>query len=418
MEQFLTTIALIGTVIIVASLLSGLERNGVPLVAVFLGLGALLGPHALGLLDIGLNSDTLQILATLGLALVLFSDAVTIDIKELRSRKWLAWRVLGPGTLAPAAIIGLAGWYLLKIQPAAAALLGAALASTDPVMVRSVLRSKALPSTPRIALRLETGMNDVVFLPIIVISMLLMRAQGPSVSEIARHALGLLVLGPLLGAAVGWIGITILARVRDGVGVRRDYESLYALGLAFTGYAAAEAVGGSGFLAAFAAGLLVSARDIELCDCFLEYGEATAEMLLLLTFVAFGTSLIWNGFTIINGRTLAFAAVALFARTALLLPILSGKSLGVSPARPLDDCPDRSARTELAAVHSVAGVCRHRRSRTALHHRLSRRAALGNRARRRHRVVSALIARAARTAGVIASRRCAARNTSRAHRHV
>ena len=74
--------------------------------------------------------------------------------------------------------------------------------------------------------------------------------------------------------------------MRDRIGVRRDYESLYALGIAFTAFALAERVGGSGFLAAFAAGLVIAAQDLELCDCFLEYGEATAEMFLLLTFVA------------------------------------------------------------------------------------------------------------------------------------
>jgi NhaP-type Na+/H+ or K+/H+ antiporter len=330
--HFVTTLALIGIVIVVASLLSGvLDRSGLPLVAVFLALGAVLGPYGLGIADIGLASPELRILATLGLALVLFSDAVTIDIKEVRTRGWLAWRVLGPGTLAPAAIIALAAWFLLGVTPASAALLGAALASTDPVLLRSVLRSRTLPPTTRLALRLETGMNDVVLLPIIVLSMLLLRpgAEGPSASEMARHAVGLLVLGPALGALVGWIGITVLARVRGSVGVRRDYESLYALGLAFSGYAAAEAVGGSGFLAAFAAGFVVASQDVELCDCFLEYGEATAEMLLLFTFVAFGTSLIWGGLTAIDARTLLFAAVALLARTALLLPILSGKLLGL-----------------------------------------------------------------------------------------
>jgi len=89
-------------------------------------------------------------------------------------------------------------------------------------------------------------------------------------------------------------------------------------------------VGGSGFLAAFAAGFVVAAQDVELCDCFLEYGEATAEMLLLLTFVAFGTSLIWTGLSSIDARSLAFAAVALSARTLLLLPILAGKNVGLN----------------------------------------------------------------------------------------
>ena len=89
--------------------------------------------------------------------------------------------------------------------------------------------------------------------------------------------------------------------------MRRDYESLYALGVAFTAFAAAESVGGSGFLAAFAAGLVVAALDVELCDCFLDYGQATAEMFLLFTFVAFGAWLIWTGFAVADGRTLLFA---------------------------------------------------------------------------------------------------------------
>jgi NhaP-type Na+/H+ or K+/H+ antiporter len=105
--------------------------------------------------------------------------------------------------------------------------------------------------------------------------------------------------------------------------VRRDYESLYALGLGFAAYAAAEAVGGSGFLAAFAAGLAIAGLDVELCDCFLEFGEATSEMLLLLTFVAFGTSLIWKGVEIADWRTLLFAIIALGARTAVLYPVLT-----------------------------------------------------------------------------------------------
>jgi hypothetical protein len=141
--------------------------------------------------------------------------------------------------------------------------------------------------------------------------------------------MGLFVLGPALGAAVGYVGIVLLGHIRDRVGVRRDYESMYALGLAFTGYAAAEAVGGSGFLAAFAAGFMVASQDVELCDCFLEYGEATAEMLLLLTFVALGTSLIWSGLSVISIRTLGFAVIALFVRTIVLYPMLA--KVGLTP---------------------------------------------------------------------------------------
>ena len=330
MEYFVTIVALSGIVVIVASLLSGaLEKRGIPLVAVFLLLGAALGPWGFGLTNIVLASPALRTLATLALALVLFSDAVTLDTREISSRRRLAWRVLVPGTLIPALLIGVAAWLLLDVPPAAAAILGAALASTDPVMLRSVLRSPALPANARVALRLEAGMNDVVLLPIVVISMLILADPGTGAwkAEFGHHAVGLFLLGPGLGALTGWLGITLLARVRDTAGVRRDYESIYALGLAFCAYAAAEAAGGSGFLAAFAAGFMIAAQDIELCDCFLEYGEATAEMLLLLTFVALGTSLIWTGLSVISVNTLLFAAVALFIRTVVLLPMIRGIGL-------------------------------------------------------------------------------------------
>lgn len=327
MEHFATTIALIGIVIVVASLLSGaIERSGVPLVAAFLALGALLGPWGLGLVDVGFHSPSLHALSMLGLALVLFSDAVTIETTELRARRPLLWRLLGPGTLLPALLVALAARALLGVSWPAAAILGAAIASTDPVLLRSILRSPALPATPRAALRIESGMNDVVLLPVVVLAMLALQAEGAGrpvvAADVARSTLGLFVLGPALGATVGWLGIRLLARVRDSIGVRRDYESLYALGLAFSAFAAAEGVGGSGFLAAFTAGLLVGSQDVELCDCFLEYGEATAEMLLLLTFVALGTSLVWTGLTVIDARTLLFAVVALGARTVILYPVL------------------------------------------------------------------------------------------------
>ncbi len=280
-------------------------------------------------------SPALEVIATLALVLVLFSDAVTIEVGEVRKRKRLAARLLIPGTFVPAVVIALVARWLLHLPWTHSAILGAALASTDPVLLRSVLRARALPDAVRVALRLESGMNDVMLLPIVVLSMLLVQGvasgTGTGSAALARHALGLFVLGPGLGALVGWLGISAMARVRSGIGVRRDYESLYALGLAFTAYTAAEAVGGSGFLAAFAAGVMVAAQDVELCDCFLEYGEATAEMLLLLTFVALGTSVIWSGLAVIDGRVLLFAAIALVARTAVLLPMLRLPGVGLAP---------------------------------------------------------------------------------------
>jgi len=365
MDSFITSVALIGIVIVIASLLSGaIERSGFPFVLIFLLLGAALGPWGFGIADIGFDSPALHALAMLGLALLLFSDAVTLDTKQLRPRAFLIWRLLGPGTLVPATITALAAWVLLGLSGPAAAILGAALASTDPVLLRTVLRSKTLPEVPRIALRLETGMNDVVLLPIVLLSMLLLPSGQagvtPSVASgthVGRSLLGLFVLGPGLGALVGGVGISALAWVRSRSGVRRDYESLYALGLAFTSFALAEAVGGSGFVAAFVAGLLVAAKDVELCDCFLEYGEATAEMLLLLTFVALGTTLIWLGLASLNWRVILFAVIALIARPVALYPMMAGLNLNRRDRRLISVFGPRGLSSLLLALLPVfAGI--------------------------------------------------------------
>jgi sodium/hydrogen antiporter len=260
--------------------------------------------------------------------LVLFTDAISMDLSALQRPKRVLLLVLGPATLVPAVLIAVAAWLLLNLQPAYAAMLGAALASTDPVLLRTLFRRASLPPDVRAAFRLEAGINDVVLLPIIVISLLLITTRVGNVGmELGRHAVGLFILGPTFGALIGYIAITLLEQVRKRVSVRRDYESLYALGVAFTAYAAAEAVGGSGFLAAFAAGVVISGLDVELCDCFLDYGQATAEMFLLFTFVAFGAWLIWSGFTVADPRTLAFALIALTARTVVLLPVLAHEGI-------------------------------------------------------------------------------------------
>jgi NhaP-type Na+/H+ or K+/H+ antiporter len=323
-ESFLAVLALIGAVIVVSALLSGwVDRTGVPQIAVFLAMGFLIGPGALGLLDATVDSEVLRVVATLSLVLVLFTDGVSLDLSEIREHKLLAGLVLGPGTLLSAILIAGAAWYLLGLPMPLAAMLGAALASTDPVLLRGLLRRPALHNSVRQALRLESGLNDVVLLPIVLVGMAILTSDEPlSGGDWGRLALSMLVLSPGAGIAVGLIGVKILEFVRARSGVRRDYESIYSLGLAFTAYAAAESLHGSGFIAAFAAGLTIAIVDVELCDCFLEYGETTAEMALLFTFVLFGTSIIWGGLAVLAPETIAFTVAVLLLRPIAFFPAL------------------------------------------------------------------------------------------------
>ena len=331
-SSLVLALALIGAVIVIAALLSGLvERSGIPQVMIFLALGAALGPVGLGVLDVPLDSRALQTVATLSLALILFTDALAIDRRLVGQHRTLAALVLGPGTLLCAVLFAGLAWLWLDFPPAAAAILGAALASTDPVLLKGLLRRPDLgPARP--ALRLESGLNDVVLLPIVLVAMMWMPASHAAPldgSAGARLALDLFLLGPGAGVAVGVAGIATLDLVRRRIGIRRDYESLYSLGVCFAAYAAAEAVHGSGFLAAFAAGMTIAAFDVELCDCFREYGETTAELALLLTFVLLGASLIWTGLRVAidDPRTLVFAALVLVGRPLVYFGALAGTHL-------------------------------------------------------------------------------------------
>jgi NhaP-type Na+/H+ or K+/H+ antiporter len=196
-QFFILTLALVGVVIIVAALLSGLiDRSDVPQVGVFLALGAMLGPAGLQILDVSLDSPVLRVVATLSLVLVLFTDAVGLSIAEVRRHRLLAALVLGPGTLLSAILIALAAWWLLDFSPAASAMIGAALASTDPVMLRGLLRRPGIPEPVRLALRLESGLNDAVLLPIILVGMAVLSEQHLAGIDSARLGLELFLLGP------------------------------------------------------------------------------------------------------------------------------------------------------------------------------------------------------------------------------
>ena len=184
--------------------------------------------------------------------------------------------------------------------------------STDAVLLRDVLNDKRVPKSIRNTLGVEAGTNDVIILPLVLIATAIASGEHRTGGDWLEFGFDLYVLGPLLGILVAFVAIKLLNAVRARQLVRRDYESLYSIGVAFVAYAAAQSVGGSGFLAAFAAGLTISFMDTELCDCFIEYGETTAEMAMLLTFVFLGGALLIAARDAVDVKTIAFALFVIF----------------------------------------------------------------------------------------------------------
>ncbi len=289
MPDLLTAFALVAVVLTVSALASGLvERAPLSFPILFLGLGFLLGGEGLGLLTLDPESAALESVATLTLALVLFLDAVRLREGEMRGAGVLPMLSLGPGTIIIISVVAVGSNLLLGTTLVESLLLGTILASTDPVVLRDVVRNKRIPRSVRSALSIEAGTNDVVVLPILLVLIAVANAEAGGAAGWLLFAGQVFVLGPAIGFAVGVGGAWLMARADKRFGISREYQALYGIGLVLLAFTGAQALGGDGFLAAFSAGLAVALLNFDLCDCFLDYGETTTEMTMLLAFVFFG----------------------------------------------------------------------------------------------------------------------------------
>ncbi len=178
MPDFVLTFALIAVVLTVTALASGLvERSPLSFPLMFLGLGFLLGERGFDLVQIEPHDEVLEIVATLTLSLVLFLDSVRLQFDELGRRWLIPVLVLGPGTgliialgAVPLALLLDFGWLMAFAG-------GAILASTDPVVLREIVRDQRIPRSVRQVLKIEAGMNDIVVLPLILILIAIMLGE-------------------------------------------------------------------------------------------------------------------------------------------------------------------------------------------------------------------------------------------------
>jgi sodium/hydrogen antiporter len=302
-----------GAVLVIAALAAGfVDRAPLSFPALFLALGLVLGDGATGVLTLELDDPLLTVLAVTLLSLVLFLDAAQLDVRSL-VRDWhVPALTLGPGTLLTIAGTALATSWLFDTPWAVAAVVGACLASTDAVTLRDVLRDERIAPSVRRALGVEAGVNDLLVLPLLLVAAAVASNEATSAGDWTSFLLRLLVLGPLLGAVIGGGGASVMGRTSARRPVREEYQSLYGIGLVLLAFVAGEVVGGSGFLAAVAAGFAVNTVNHDLCDCFLSFGQNLAEVLLLVAFVLFGAMLSGTLTVASAPAGLALAALVLF----------------------------------------------------------------------------------------------------------
>lgn len=263
---------------------------------VMTGYGLLVGAGGLGLVDVAVSNAALDALAEVTLALILFSDAAGIDVARLRRRSRLPRRLLGLGlplTMVAGFLVALLVLPGLALHEAA--LVAIVLAPTDAALGQAVMTNRAVPALIRQALNVESGLNDGIAFPaLVVVASLAMADPGDAlgVGSWAAFVGAQLALGPLVGLAVGWAGCRAaeLAAARGWTG--SENLRLAGAGLALCAFAGAELVSGNGFLAAFTAGAVVAARGGALIEGVGGFVETEGRLLNLVVFVLFGAILL------------------------------------------------------------------------------------------------------------------------------
>lgn len=289
-----------------------LSRTVITAPQVFLGFGLLVAWS--GMVPQAGSETALHIVAEVTLIVLLFLDAAQIDVTELRSRFiWPARMLLIGlplavifGTLAALAI--LPGWSL-----AGAVLLAAILAPTDAALGQAVITNPAIPDRPRRALVVESGLNDGLALPAILMFAVISAPQGVAPeSGWLVFAIKQLTLGPLVGLVIGGVAGRVLIWAKRTDHTADIYEGIGALALAATSYLMATAVDGNGFISAFCAGLAFGAVVRGRCAFVYEFTESEGQLLAWASFFLMGAVLVPEALPHLTWQVAALILVSLF----------------------------------------------------------------------------------------------------------
>jgi sodium/hydrogen antiporter len=302
---------------------------------VFVTLGLLAGNRAADLVDAETVTQFVRYLAEATLTLVLFTDAVRVNRGRLRHESALPTRLLGIGlplTIAAGTLAALALFPQLNLWTAAA--LATMLAPTDAALGLPVVTNPRLPSRIRQGLNIESGLNDGVCVPLLIIFLTIAQAEeGIGHIEPLRVITEEIGFGAVGGVAAGALGAWVL-RTFGGRGWMEDtWRQIDAVATPLLAYTLAAAVGGSGFIAAFAAGIMfrILATDHAKQATFL--AEQTGELLNAITFLLFGAVLLGPALGALDWPIALYAVASL--TVVRMLPValaMAGAGMRRSPS--------------------------------------------------------------------------------------
>jgi len=251
-----------GGLILAIGIITGFiaQRLKTPDVAVFLIVGMLIGPDALGLVDIRADSALNQIILLFGSSYILFDGGASLRLSVLK-QVWITIVIIATiGVLITAAVTGLAAHYILGVPLIVALLLGAALASTDPATLVPIFRQVKIRDRVAQTVMSESAFNDAM--GAIVTFGVLSVAMGGGDFSITSSVVDLLkqsVIGIIAGCVLGYLIILLIAHERWSF--LAEYAPAVTLVAVIGAYFAADGLQASGFMAVFVFGIIVGNKD-------------------------------------------------------------------------------------------------------------------------------------------------------------
>jgi len=334
LNELYVSLAAIGGLLLLLGMLGGLLKERTPVSEPLIALlaGVLIGPAALGLLDLsGLGNQTLILqeaaLVTLGIALV--GVALRLPVGYASSN----WRLLVVllGIVMPLMWIasGLLVYLFLGLPFWVSVLIGAIVTPTDPVVASSIVSGgvaeRNLPAKLRHAISAESGFNDGLALPFVVLPILVLtQPPGEAISHwLTRTVLLEIVAGAAVAALMGYLAGKTLRWAERKETMERTSLLTISLALSLTVLGVTELLHLNGVLAAFVAGMVFNfAGSSNAKESQEEIQEAISRFFDLPIFVLLGMALPWEGWLKLGWSGLLFvAAVILLRRLPAMLAL-------------------------------------------------------------------------------------------------
>jgi len=309
-------LAIICAFVLVYSMISGgLDRTPVNGAVVYTAFGLAFGPLGLGFLNLNVNAELLRTLAEITLALVLFTDAANANLGVLKKSIVLPKRLLLIG-LPLTILLGFGFGVLIfgDLTLLEVAILATLLAPTDAALGKAVVTNEAVPVNIRESLNVESGLNDGICVPILFMFLALATGEagdGRPMILAMKLVVEEIGIGVVVGVGLTFVGSLLLRQAAKRGWVTETWKQLPVASLAVACFAVAQWLGGSGFIAAFAGGLLFNRMAKNHKHQLLLAAEGTGDTMALFTWVVFGSAVIGKTIGLLSWQVFLYALLSL-----------------------------------------------------------------------------------------------------------